>query len=265
MTVYKMSFYCGDTLTSTDDLNKIYFKDINGDKYYSSPSNSRQNIPETVSKCGSNETVSTALMTTISVPPNMVGYLYQNSFSTSYNAIVEGDYYTNNSTSTTEGDATIPYSGEKIIDLHIYPPDTFANNCYCSSFDLIGNKKGVNSDMCGGLYNEPDTCNPDALGDPPTSTPPPRIFRPDIDANITGWLWGIFGIIAFVFVLAIIIGILMLFGVFSAGKSTEALAQKNKEMEMQLQQTQKPVQKAFRRPVLEESIIPGSPLGEGTF
>lgn len=204
------SYYCTDTLTSKEDLDKIYFMDSQKNRYYFIAVIGRYNIPETLISCTNGESGQLSNMTSVSIPANGYAYFYQNSESSSPNMRLSGDYYTVNLDLTSN--STGKYSGQQIIDYNYQP--NFAIDCNCS----VG---GTNANMCGSLYGTKTIgCAPYSNDKPPNHVPIPRKFTPNIERSYSTSFWWLIWLTLGIIVIILLVMVLLIFGVFNTTPKT---------------------------------------------
>lgn len=203
------SFYCTNILNSPDDLNKIYFMDSGGNTYYTDLSPGRYNLPESVKSCKDQTLKSRSSMVSVSIPANGYAYFYDDNKSISPNLRLAGSYYTENTNSKSY--STGKYSGQTIIDYFNQP--NFALDCACKI-------TGTNAQMCGSIYDTRKIGCSNAKNDlPPSSLPPPRPFVPDIQRGYSSGFWWLIWILFLFIGLAVLLMILLNFGVFKSNNN----------------------------------------------
>jgi hypothetical protein len=208
-----MSFYCSDELTGLKDLAKIYFKDINDQIYYQVMTQGPNSIGNTIRTCSDNTKIqiSTVNIKAISVPSNAYAYVYKTSSITKLAYSLFGSYYTDNIIDVT-GDATHPYDDEKFMFYYSTVDERFIENCRCGL-------PGTSSSICGDTFNKPSGPD-DPLNCQSVVNVTPAFIKEDPSKRIKGailtWVWIVLAFVAFVIVIAIIFGALIIFGVFKS-------------------------------------------------
>jgi len=206
-----MSFTCSDTVTSEADLNNIYFRDVNGNTYFLPTASGRYTMSNMVTSCmNTNNQANLSDMKTVSVPPNSYAYFYPNGASVTPSIQVGGVYYTSNISSESTVSPVAVFHGEKIIDFFRTDSSTYAIDCQCG----IG---GTSAEGCGTLYDQglpADVCAAHSGDTPPTAVPTPTPFTPDVKRGYSAVFWVLIAITCAILVLAIVLMILMMSGVF---------------------------------------------------
>lgn len=240
------SYYCSDTWSTVHDLGRVYFIDTSGTIFYLDVYNNGEiqtngsfkiTLEDTTLLTGCSSEISqlnNVDIKYISIPDNAFAYIFQDTQSLKASTILSGSYYRdnvkgNNYMSTTQ------YYGEKIIWYYHAPinDDTlFYQSCVCGP-SLTGNtKNGVTKDACGGAWNTNDptvNCSSVQTGNAPKLQPAYPINNKGSTAAIMGWVWAILAIVAIVIIGGIVLMILILAGVFKAGKTTLETVSESKE------------------------------------
>lgn len=199
------SFYCSDDLTNASDLNKIYFMDRSGNRYYQNITPGRHKLSDNVVRCGSNITRPLSEMKAISIPANGYAYLYQTEQSPIPNLRLAGDYYIFNLGLNSH--STGEYTGQKVIDYFNEP--NFVPDCRCGLF-------GTNSAMCGGLYKTGRiNCELHKDDIPPKHVPIPRPFVPKINRGYSTSFWILSWLIIVMIIAILLVMLLVIMGVFN--------------------------------------------------
>lgn len=219
-----------------EDLDYLYFTNKGGDSCRIPTDYSklgRSILPTLCDKYGNGNKVTIDEGDTMTVTPNYFVYTYTDitKSSNNFSGSIAGSYFIDNSSELPSPNSaisqTVDQPGVEVIDVKRFNTDKFVNNCYCSTSGIIheGGKSygGVTTGSCaytnGTLWDDSSSCNIANVTTKSASVPNPTPYVYIPTQEISSLVWAIVIISGVAILGGLIILSLVMFGVFSSGKT----------------------------------------------